>query len=284
MRLTLGAVVIRRLLEQEHGSQGFFEVIRSLQMPDRFDTFDDQLDYINNRPLLTQKVWRMLNAMHDDEPLRRLLFEMAGVPGNCADAGTQIFNNMGIETLLHELYRKRPRLAAPVFASRLAHLARQTARLDLINQAARREVARRLAPPEQGGLGLRLITDVVDGVPGTVDEVEVYLALQTALKHNMHLPWISTHMTYRRIASVDQTLIGQVRQAIVNAERRDGLVDNTLKVPFWDQYLKATHGDALARSNLKFQEDSARILELKDAQDEWAKTQASGAPARWNTR
>ena len=35
---------------------------------------------------------------------------------------------------------------------------------------------------------------------------------------------------------------------------------------------------ALARSNLKFQEDSARILELKDAQDEWAKTQASGAP------
>ncbi|MGY2044102.1 dermonecrotic toxin domain-containing protein [Pseudomonas pergaminensis] len=265
-------------LEQEHGSQGFFEVIRSLQMPDRFDTFDDQLDYINNRPLLTQKVWRMLNAMHGDEPLRRLLFEMAGVPGNCADAGTQIFNNMGIETLLHELYRKRPRLAAPVFASRLAHLARQTARLDLINQAARREVARRLAPPEQGGLGLRLITDVVGGVPGTVDEVEVYLALQTALKHNMRLPWISTHMTYRRIASVDQTLIGQVRQAIVNAERRDGLVDNTLKVPFWDQYLKATHGDALARSNLKFQEDSARILELKDAQDEWAKAQASGAP------
>lgn len=260
-------------LEQEHGSQGFFEVIRSLQPPEAFETQEDGLDYIRNLPQLTENVWRMLEAMHADDALRTRFFSMTSTPGNCADASAQIFNNMGIQTLVHELHRARPRLTSVEFAGRLALLARQTARLDLVNEAARKEVARRLAPPERGGLGLRLTTDVVDGVPGSVDEVQVYAALQTALKHDLHLPWLSSHMVYRQTAGVDDALIARVHQSIINAERRDGLVDRTLAVGFWDKYLEDTYGDELTLNTRQFQEKALRIEDLRDAQDAWAQAQ-----------
>lgn len=254
-------------LEQEHGSQGFFEVIRSLQLPEQVETERDRDAFIANRTGLSANVWRMLDAMHQDEGLRREFFRMAGTPGNCADASAQIFNNLGVETLVYETYRRRAQLSADTFAAHLAHLARQKARLDHVNRLAEAEVKRRLAPTGRGGLGLRLSTEVLDGVRGTVDEVQVHLAYQTALKQRLDLPWLAEHMVYRATADVSANLLDSAHQQIISAEQGDGLLDQMLDVPFWDDYLDATHGDELQRNAERFQEKAGMVDDLQQIQD-----------------
>ena len=88
-------------VENEHDSQGFFEVIESLQLDDRFQDEADRARYYANRPLLNQQVWRLLRAAHADTGLRERLFKMASFPGRCPDAGAQIFNEMGIEVMAY---------------------------------------------------------------------------------------------------------------------------------------------------------------------------------------
>ncbi len=242
-------------------------MIRSLQLPEQVETERDRDAFIANRTGLSANVWRMLDAMHQDEGLRREFFRMAGTPGNCADASAQIFNNLGVETLVYETYRRRAQLSADTFAAHLAHLARQKARLDHVNRLAEAEVKRRLAPTGRGGLGLRLSTEVLDGVRGTVDEVQVHLAYQTGLKQRLDLPWLAEHMVYRTTADVSANLLDSAHQQIISAEQGDGLLDQMLDVPFWDDYLDATHGDELQRNAERFQEKAGMVDDLQQIQD-----------------
>ncbi|SFA87354.1 NEL-type E3 ubiquitin ligase domain-containing protein [Pseudomonas sp. NFPP24] len=262
-------------LEQEHGSQGFFEVIRSLQTPNYFETEGDRAAYLANRRALSLNVWRMLDAMHADEALRRRFFTLASAPANCADAGAQVFNSLGVQTLVYEAYAARPALEEGAFARRLAHLAWQAARLSRVTALARQEVAHRLAPIDQGGLGLRLTSEVIDGVPGSVDEVQVHTALQTALKARLHLPWLAEHMVYRVTASVNPALIEKTYKAVIESEAGDGRVDALLNVEFWDRYLEATHAEALALNTQVHQDKAARLDDLLQAQHAWVQGQGS---------
>lgn len=262
-------------LELEHGSQGFFEVLRGLQPPNAFETAQDRTDYAVNRAELTRNVWRMLDAVHRDEALRRRFFSMTGDPGNCADASAQIFNILGVQTLVHELYASRGQLSAQAFAERLAQLARQTARLDAVTALAEDEVARRLATPALGGLGQRLSTDMLDGVPGEVDEVQVHAAYQTGLKQRLDLPWLVSHMVYRVAASVDTTQLDTAFQQVLRGEQGDGLVNRMLEVHFWDDYLDATYADELAVNTAHFQERAVQVDELYHDQHAWAHAEGS---------
>lgn len=256
-------------LENEHGSQGFFEVLRSLKLPEFFETEQDAIDYRLNQQELAANVWRMLEAMHQDEALRRRFFITASTPGNCADASAQIFNNLGVQILVHETYGSRASLSPTAFAARLATLARQKARLDLVNAIAEDEVAHRLTPVDMGGPGLRLTTDVIDGVPGTVDEVQVHAAYQTALKQRLDLPWLASHMVYRQTAGVDAAMVEAAYRQVIHAERGDGLVNRMLAVDFWDDYLDATHADALRENTRQYQEKAAQVDDLQQAQHAW---------------
>jgi hypothetical protein len=151
-------------LEDEHGSQGFFEVIAKLEITeDAFETEEDLDAYTENRPHLTRQVWRIIDAASEDTELREKLFRMADAPTNCADAGAQIFNAMGVETMLHEIYQAGS--DAPVLEKNLLRLAKGKARLDKLYEIARADVAQRVLPVEKGGLGLRFTSDVVDGEP-----------------------------------------------------------------------------------------------------------------------
>ncbi|MGB3122356.1 MAG: DUF6543 domain-containing protein [Pseudomonas sp.] len=257
-------------LEQEHGSQGFFEVIRSLKFPEFFETPEDRQLYAYNRQALTRNVWRMFDALQGDEALRKRFFMMAGTPGNCADASAQIFNNLGVHTLVHEIYRQRPLLSAPAFAGKLAQVAKQKARLDQVNRIAAADVAQRVAPPERGGLGLRFSTEVINGVPGTVDEVQVHGAYQTGLKQRLDLPWLADHMVYRTTGGVEPQALETAYHRVLDGEQGDGLVNRMLEVDFWDDYLEATHGEALQRHTEALQEKAALVDDLQQAQQAWA--------------
>lgn len=254
-------------VEQEHGSQGFFEVIKSLEQPERFEDAGDLLRYQLGRRNLSSKVWHLLLGMQADEALRSRLFLLASNPVTCADAGMHVFNAMGVEFELSDILNT---LSGAEQQRQLVRLAKGKARLERLNQVAQADIRQRVTPLEQGGQGLRFTTQMVDGAPGTVDEVEVYLAYQTALKQRLGLPWVSEHMTYRETAEVDAARIEAAYDSVIALEAGDGLVDGMLAQGFWDSYLRTRHAEAFQASLERAGELLEPLDDLMFAQKAWA--------------
>lgn len=120
----------------------------------------------------------------------------------------------------------------------MVKLTRGAARLKLLNNVVRADIADRLKPLDKGGKGLRLTSHVVDGQPGSVDEVGVYLAYQTRLSNRLELPWVSDNMVYRDTANVPKTSIAQAYTAVQTLSEGDGLVNQMLLEPYWEAFLK----------------------------------------------
>ena len=192
---------------------------------------------------------------------------MASNPVTCADAGAHIFNAMGFEVQLVEINRD---LRGELKSLKLAQLARGKSRLDRLNQVAKDDIRQRIKPRDEGGQGLRFSTDVIDGEPGTVDEVEVYLAYHSGLKARLKLPWVSPHMSYRATADVSLTRLNHAFDEVMRLETGDGLVDGMLEQPLWDRHLRDTHA---AEFQASLERANALIDPLDDllfAQNQWA--------------
>ncbi|WP_458128273.1 NEL-type E3 ubiquitin ligase domain-containing protein [Pseudomonas sp. Z2-11] len=257
------------ILENEVGSQGFFEVIAKLEITDDtlFETDEDQEAYEENRSALTDQVWRVIEAASDDIELREKLFTMADAPTNCADAGAQIFNAMGIETMLSEFSHAGS--DAPTLEKNLIGLARGKARLNKLYEIARADVAQRVSPVEKDGLGLRFTSEVINGEPGTVDEVEVHTAYQARFVNSLELPWVSKHMVYRNTANVTEPQIQNAMRLVREGERNGGLVNQILDVEFWDTYLSDAYADRLQANDELYEAQAEQLEELRDLQHEW---------------
>lgn len=260
-------------VEREHGSQGFFEVIKFQEAPDAFEDTEDEQRYFSHYPELKTRVWRMLHAAHSDAPLREKLFRMSSFPGLCADGGAQIFNEMGIEVLAYEAGRDA--MSSQDLGQRLALLGRGTARFKQLAKVIQEDVAHRLRPVAEGGLGQRLRAQLRDGVPGEVDEVEIYLAYQTSLAASLDLPWVSEHMLYRRTARVTDQQIDQARQTVLDLGEGDGLVNQMVLEPFWHDYLRASHSEEYAQNDQAYSQKFFQLDDLQTAQAQWAETPTS---------
>ena len=254
-------------VEQEHGSQGFFEVIKSLEPPEFFEVLDDARRYQLSRKALTSKVWRMLLAMQRDEALRSRLFILADNPVTCADAGAHLFNAMGVEVQLAEI-GEHPH--GPLHDVQLTQLARGKARLDRLNQVARADIRHRITPTDRGGLGLRFSHEVVAGLPGGVDEVEVYLAYQSGLQRRLGLPWVSEHMTYRLTSGVGEGRLNEAYDQVTGLEAGDGLADGMLEQPFWDTFLRGRHAGLFQACRERAEAFIGPLDDLMFAQHAWA--------------
>lgn len=251
-------------LEHENGSQGFFEVIAALEPPEFFEDSDDKALYEQNSTLLRSQVRSMLSAMDADGALRQTLFRMSSFPGLCPDAGMQIFNSMGIEVEASQarLFSRTPAERE----DRTVKLARGAANLKLLNHVARADIAQRLKPVAEGGLGLRLTSEVIDGQPGTVDEVEVHLASQTRLARRLGLPWVSEHMLYRRTANVPDASITQAHAAVLQLSEGDGLVDQMLLEPYWESFLKEHYASDYEANESSIDEQFSLLDQLQSEQ------------------
>lgn len=248
-------------VEREMGSQGFFEVINSLQAS-FFESVDDEVRYAINRRKLTEQVWRLLNAVRDDSELRERLFMMSSFPGLCADGGAQIFNEMGIEVLASEA--ERYSLDLPEREGKLVTLAKGNARMKHLGQAIRSDIRHRLNPVAEGGLGQRLRSQMLDGVPGAVDEVDIYLAYQTELAERLDLPWLADHMLYRNTANVSEAHIEQAFLSVQALGEGDGLVDQMLLETYWEAFLRDNHERECRANEVAF---AQRFFELEDQQE-----------------
>ncbi|WP_419712252.1 dermonecrotic toxin domain-containing protein [Pseudomonas sp. NFX224] len=234
-------------VEDEFDSMRFFNEIRQLTQSADFkagDTYQTEL---------TAKVWRMLEAMASDSELRVKLFSEAASTTQCVDGGTQLFNAMGVQVLIHEAYALE---RADLIEAQLLELALGKSRLDELGAIARQRVATRLAEGEQ----LRRVDDL-GNVTGTIDEVEVHLAYMTDLAERLDLPWQARGMQFRKIAGVDKEMIEAAFERIKALEEGDLLTDRIFEQPLWRDWLESTYREEL--TGLKRRIDAT--TDLQDA-------------------
>ncbi|WP_371922022.1 dermonecrotic toxin domain-containing protein [Pseudomonas sp. 31-12] len=218
-------------VEDEFGSVPFFNQIRKLTQSTHFMT--DRVFRVD----MTQKLWRMLEAMSKDSELRRNLFVMGrDEVTQCVDAGAQLFNAMGVEVLIHEAYA----LASPgLVEAELVQLARGKSRLDELSRIARKVIAERLANGEQ----FRVV-DANGRVSGSIDEVEVHLAYMTDLAERLDLPWQSRDLQFRTHTGVTPQMIESAYRRVLDLEAGDLLRDSIIEQPFWETYIQGSNRSA----------------------------------------
>ncbi len=233
-------------VEDEFDSVPFFNEIRRLTQSADFKaggTYQAEL---------TAKVWRMLEAMASDNELRIKLFNEAATPTECVDGGTQLFNAMGVQVMVHEAYAL---VRADLIETQLLELALGKSRLDELGAIARHRVSERLAKGEQ------FRRTGVDGeVTGTIDEVEVHLAYMTDLAQRLDLPWQARGMQFRSIAEVSKEMIEAALERIKALEEGDLLIDRIFEQPLWKSWLESTYREEL--NGLKRRIDATTDLQV----------------------
>lgn len=251
-------------VEAEHGSQGFFNVIRLLK-PEGFQTDLDEQRFEEGREDLTARVLQVLYAVDENPQFRDRMFSLGAAPNNCMDAGANTFNRMGVETLLENIRKDDTPQGLSTRENRLVGLAKQSWRLDQVTRLARKEIQHRVDPKSEGGLGLKFGPG-----PNQVDDVQVYLAYQTGLKTRLDLPWLSEHMVYRDTARVTQAHLDNAASHISALEQGDGLVNGLLEQPFWEDYLKDAYLEAFTTEFNKRDKASGQLTDLLEAHREWS--------------
>lgn len=228
-------------LMTEPGSEDFFALIEKQTRSADYRAGGEL------RQQLSSRVWRMVEAIDLDTPLRNELFEMAKAPTTCADAGAQVFNHMGIKVLASEAYALSTSNA--VLENRLVNLAKGAARLARVDDIARADFG---------------------GREGTPDEVEVYLAYETGLAQRLGLPWQSESMLHRPLAGVSAKTLDTAFDTVMAMEAGDGLINDMIDQPFWEKYLQDTYPNEFRRNSRLFDAKSDLMGELREVQHTWA--------------
>lgn len=243
-------------LEAEPGSSSFFKVIRKQRQ-----TADYR--HLESRKQLTNRVWQMIEAAALDTELRQELFIQSRQPETCADAGSQLFNRMGMKVLVSLAYRESA--SAAVLENTLVRLARSDARLAFVDDVARAEISSQKQK--------HLINPARNLAP---DNVEVHLAYENGLAQRLDLPWRSEAMLYAERSGVDKAKINMAYDLISQRESGDGLVNgmvDSFEHPFWEQYLRRTHPRQFTESDQFFRTKSNQLEELRKTQKQWANNQ-----------
>jgi hypothetical protein len=230
-------------LMTEPGSEDFFALIEKQTRSADYRAGGEL------RQQLSSRVWRMVEAIDLDTPLRNELFEMAKAPTTCADASAQVFNHMGIKVLASEAYALSTSNA--VLENKLVNLAKGAARLARVDDIARADFG---------------------GREGTPDEVEVYLAYETGLAQRLGLPWQSESMLHRPLAGVSAKTLDTAFDTVMAMEAGDGLINDMIGQPFWEKYLRDTYPNEFRRNTRLYETQSDLLDELRDAQHAWARS------------
>jgi hypothetical protein len=203
----------------------------------------------------------MLDAVHVDTELREKLFTMAIAPVDCADAGAQLFNHMGINVLASEAYSYS--IDPAELEQKLVTLAKGAARLEQVNDIARADIASR---------------------GGNPDEVEVYLAYQTGLAQRLGLPWQSEGMLYRPVSGVSDGMIDQAYDTVLALGEGDGLVNRMLEQDFWETYLNERYPVRMETNKRRYQNLFDQLETLRDTQREWVASTSADQRAELRSR
>lgn len=214
-------------VEDEFNSTDFFEEIQALTLSADFKASKAY------RADLTAKVWRMLDAMYKDAPLREQLFSEANARTECVDGATQLFNVMGIKVLAQEALELG---SNGLIEAELVELAKGKSRLNELGKIAESHIVARQAAGER----MRRL-DAEGNVTGSIDEVEVHLAFMTDLAERLDLPWQARGMQFRNIAGVTTQMIEDAYQRVLALEEGTLLRDSIARQPFWKSFVERSN-------------------------------------------
>ncbi|VVP66524.1 hypothetical protein PS914_00358 [Pseudomonas fluorescens] len=242
-------------LASEPGAADFFRVIRKQRQSKDYR-------YSDSRQQLTKRVWEMVDAAALDADLRVELFQLASQPDTCGDAGSQLFNSMGLKVLVSKAHTEST--SALELENRLVKLAKSAARLEKVGDIAREEI-----------LAQRDMSQRVPPIPDyhAPDETEVHLAYETGLAKRLNLPWQSDGMLHQGTSRVTPSMIDTAYKKIIADEAGDGLINamnNSFENPFWEHHLKSTHPAEIDAGERSFASRHHDLESLREAQNAWA--------------
>ncbi|MHC8364988.1 NEL-type E3 ubiquitin ligase domain-containing protein [Pseudomonas sp. ZT5P21] len=262
-------------LENEHGSEPFFNELRKLA-----ESADAVAPDKAAKVELCRKVWSMIEATAGNTALREKLFRMAAAPTTCVDAGAQLFNAMGLEVLIVQAYELG---AHDLIEPELLTLARGKSRLDELGRIARERIGELVEEghqfsefDEDGHLIPHLDAQ---GQPVTdIDEVEIHMIYPTALAKRLELPWQSREMMFSA-PDVSTAMLETAYVRVLEKEQGPMLQERLIEQPFWVDYLKRNYPEPFRALHAK----GEPLLDLQAAQQAWLDSTSSVQKIHWRS-
>ena len=249
-------------------SSDFFRVLEDLSVSSQF---------LHQRESLSQRVWKILNAMHSNSELRDQLFEVSANPNTCADGIPMIFADL---ELRHLIFTAR---SAANAEEQLLKLGQGLFRIELLDKHVQGVVEARVAAihAEQAGY-VQQLQDLIDmqradfaphpladmtaeqqqGVAyrlGTeqalvlaqrlspadlqaridqVEPLEVQMFYQVKLAESLDLPARPESMIFERMAKVTPEQLQVAKQSVLSGDTHAAKIAYLVKQGFWENFLE----------------------------------------------
>ena len=256
-------------IETEHGSEPLFDIFKEQARSFKGRQGEARLD-------MQSKIWRMLSAMDESAELRAKIFLMASAPAACVDAGAQIFNALGIEVMLFEIYQIPQKWLIKL---EILDLSRGKARLNQLGRIARARVDELIAEgrgyPVFDEAG-NIVTQYHNGVAmQSIDEVEIYLKYTTELQDRLALPWQIHEMFYAE-DDVTEEMLESAYLHVKALEEGTGLRDQLIELPMWTEFIEESNLVAFDAVKNKIN----ALIDLQEAQEKIATQDATLSEAQ----
>ena len=249
-------------------SDDFFRVLEDLSASAQF---------LHGRESLRQRVWQVLNAMHDHRELREELFEVSANPNTCADGIPMIFADLELRhrifiakssahpevellRLGHGLFRIElldkhvqgiidARIAA-VHAEQSGFVQQLQALIDdvrpdfalepLVNMPPEQQqgVAYRLGTPQALRLAQRLSPADLQARIDRVEPLEVQMFYQVRLADELGLPARPKSMIFERMANVTSEQLETAKQHVMSWDTQAARTAYIEQQGFWEGFLE----------------------------------------------
>ncbi|WP_409287464.1 NEL-type E3 ubiquitin ligase domain-containing protein [Pseudomonas guariconensis] len=205
-------------LQEEPGSASLFQFLAD---------FASSRDFTRNPQRFRARIWSLLQACAEREPLRQRLFMMMDGPRGCDDRLLLTLRHAEEAVLAEQAILG---VARDQVESTLLGLARPLFRLDEIDRIAKEHVAR-LESEREMQLALGQET-------GVVDPVETELAYRVALYEWIGLPLQKDWMHFGRFSRLTKHDVEIAQARVLSLENDDALIDSLAQRPFWAHYVR----------------------------------------------
>lgn len=210
-------------LQREPGAEAFKLLVNDLLLT---------ADYRDNRRLLTERLWRMIDALAGSEALQQELFALAAHPETCGDGTMITFNMLDIRVQVFQL-ESLPGGKTPVDMFKLM---RGLERLDELERLALED------------FNARVVTQP------RLDQVEVRLVYPTRLREELALPGQSQGMLFEGISGVDESMLDSAKARVLARESTPEFLQSLIARKDWMTFLEDHFQQDFDKVRLPFHE------------------------------
>lgn len=201
-------------LQADAGAEDLFRFLGDFAQSDDFTEYPEHYQ---------SRVWHMLEACEQHEPLRLALFAEAGGPRTCEDRLLLTLSQLELAVLVEQTTFEGPTAQVE---RRLVRLGRALFRLDEVDGFAIRHIQ---------ALGQREIA--------LIDEIEIRLFFRIRLSRALRLPEQPADMHYESFASVTTSDLKRAQAAVLGAENTEVLIASLAQRPFWQHYVRQRYAE-----------------------------------------